>query len=133
LLYNGYINSIKEKKMRKKIKFGIRFRGMWDYTSDEIWRFIENSEGVSSEELRVRYVDWLENEFLKKKVKPSTLVDVDVLKTFISDLDNRGYLDTWTDSGQDYSDLEREGINWRGGKYFLEIAKKLKSHLEING
>lgn len=119
--------------MRKKIKFGIRFRGMWDYTSDEVWRFIENSEGVSSEELRVRYVDWLENEFLKKKVKPSTLVDTDVLKEFISDLDNRGYLDTWTDFGQDYSDLEREGINWRGGEYFLKIAKKLKSHLEING
>ena len=72
--------------MRKKIKFGVRFRGMWDYTSDEVGSFIDHSDGIDSMELRLRYIDWLENEFLEKKVKPSTLVDVDVLKTFISDL-----------------------------------------------
>mgnify|MGYP003632829224 CR=1 FL=1 len=120
--------------MRKKIKFGIRFKGMWEsYTAYEVSLFAENAEGISSEDLRLRYVNWLENEFLQKQVTPSSLVDADVLDEFQQDIDNRGIIDTTTDFGQDYSDLEEQGVNWRGGEYFLEIAKKLRSHLEING
>ena len=120
--------------MRKKIKFGIRFKGMWEsYTSYEVSLFAEYAEGIFSEDLRLRYVNWLENEFLQKQVTPSSLVDADVLDEFQKDIDNRGIIDTTTDFGQDYSDLEEQGVNWGGGEYFLEIAKKLRSHLEING
>jgi len=114
--------------MTTQIKFGINFRGHWDtYTYNEVGEFIDNASGLGPEDLKTRYVAFLES-FLDKKVKPSTLVDYDVLEVFLGDIDNRASIDYLEGN----VDREEWPEGYAGGKYFHQISKKLEAHLEAN-
>jgi len=103
-----------------KAKFGISF-SFNDYAYNEINQFIECVGGVSEENnLCQRYVDFL-NALLTKKVKPSTLVDIDVLNEFIKDLDNRAQIDYLEGHWDDEPHIVK------GGKMFLTRCNKLKA------
>ena len=114
--------------MTDQIKFGINFRGHWDtYTFNEVGEFIENASGLGSEDLKTRYIAFLDS-FLDKKVKPSTLVDVDVLECFHGDIDNRASIDYLEGNVDPYEWPE----GYAGGRYFHQISKKLGAHIEAN-
>jgi hypothetical protein len=115
--------------MTHKITFGINFKGMWDtYTASEMGNFLHRAiDGITDEDLRNRYMAFLENEFLEKKCVPSTPVDYDVLYTFWEDVDERASCDT-----EDNLDPEYDADLIAGGKYFDQIANKLKAHLDAN-
>lgn len=110
--------------MTQKIKFGINLR-VTNYAYSEIDNFIQCVEGVGTAELEERYTIFL-NELLSRKVKPSTLVDKDVLEAFQFDLDNRANIDY--EHGHHDDDPEI----MRGGKRFYVLANQLKTHLEEN-
>ncbi len=104
----------------KQVKFGIRF-SFNDYAYGEVDQFIECADNISEEEnLRGRYVDFL-NDLLSEKVKPSTLVDVDVLHLFIGDLDNRAHIDYLEDHWKDDPRITA------GGKMFWNRCNKLRA------
>ena len=110
--------------MTDQINFGINFRGHWDtYTFNEVGEFIENASGLGPEDLKTRYI-----AFLDKKVKPSTLVDVDVLECFLGDIDNRASIDYLEGNVDPYEWPE----GYAGGRYFHQISKKLEAHIEAN-
>ena len=114
--------------MTNQIKFGINFRGHWDtYTHSEVANFIECADGLGDNELRGRYIAFL-NLFLDKKVKPSTLVDYDVLEVFLGDIDNRADIDY----REGHRDEEYEAALIAGGRYFHQISKTLETHLQAN-
>jgi len=114
--------------MTNQIKFGINFRGHWDtYTHSEVSNFIECADGMGDKELKDRYISFL-NIFLDKKVKPSTLVDCDVLEVFLGDIDSRAYIDYVEGN----VDPEEWYEGYMGGKYFYQISKKLEKHLQAN-
>ena len=114
--------------MTEKITFGVHFKGMWDkYTRYEMGCFVERSEGLP-EDLRTRYVDFLENEFLAKKCVPSTPVDYDVLYTFWQDVDERASVDYREGNCDPYEEPDY----YNGGKYFDQVSRKLKAHLDAN-
>ena len=114
--------------MTDQINFGINFRGHWDtYTFNEVGQFIENADGVGTEDLKKRYIAFLDS-FLDKKVKPSTLVDYDVLEAFLGDIDNRASIDYLEGN----VDREEWPEGYAGGRYFHQISKKLEAHLEAN-
>ena len=114
--------------MTNQIKFGINFRGHWDsYTFNEVSTFIECADGMGDKELKDRYISFL-NIFLDKKIKPSTLVDYDVLEVFLGDIDNRAYIDYVEGN----VDPEEWYEGYMGGKYFYQISKKLEKHLQAN-
>ena len=114
--------------MTNQIKFGINFRGHWDtYTFNEVAHFAECADGISDTELRDRYIAFLDS-FCAKKVKPSTLVDYDVLEVFLGDIDNRADIDF----REGHRDEEYEADLIAGGKYFHQIFKKLEKHLKAN-
>ena len=104
------------------IPFGISFRGKPNYTYSEICNFIECADGLSPLEYRNRYIAFLE-DFLSGKIKPSTQVDVDILREFQADLDNRADMDY----REGHWDDEPEIV--AGGKYFARQAAKLKAHI----
>jgi hypothetical protein len=108
--------------MSKSIPFGLSFRGQREYTLSEVENFIECADNIEPVALQNQYVAFLE-DFSSKKVKPSTLVDVDVLELFQGDLDNRAAIDF------------REG-HWdhdpkvvAGGQYFDKMSKQLAAHI----
>ncbi len=115
--------------MKNKIPFGITFK--WNtgrhqsYKYAELEHFRECSDDLD-EPLRSKYVDFL-NDLLSCKVKRSTLVDVECLKTFHGDLDNRCQIDYREDHWDDDEDITA------GGKHFGEVAVKLAEHLNDNG
>ena len=74
----------------QQVKFGIRFT-VNDYAYGELANFVECADNLD-DDVRERYTDFL-NDLMGKRVKPSTLVDVDVLEVFGSDLDNRAHID----------------------------------------
>ena len=114
--------------MTNQIKFGINFRGHWDtYTFNEVAHFAECADGISDGELRDRYIAFLDS-FCAKKVKPSTLVDYDVLEVFLGDIDNRASIDYLEGN----VDPEEWYEGYMGGKYFYQISKKLEKHLQAN-
>jgi len=112
-----------------KVKFGIKFLGKWDYTHSEVSNFIECADNIEPLELRNRYTDFLKL-FVQKKIKPSTLVDYDVLGMFQGDIDNRAQMDFR--EGQYDMDHDGDAKIILGGQYFDTIAKKLKVHLDAN-
>ena len=103
-----------------KAKFGITF-SINDYAYSEVSNFIECTDNISDEDnLRERYVDFL-NALLIKQVKPSTLVDDDVIHLFIGDLHNRAHIDYLEGHWDDEPSIVK------GGKMFLARCNKLKS------
>ena len=108
----------------KTIPFGISFRGQREYTLSEVSNFIECADNIEPVALQSQYVSFLE-DFTSRKIKPSTLVDVDVLQLFQEDLDNRAQID-FREGHYDPID-DREIVN--GGRYFDKMSKKLKAHI----
>jgi hypothetical protein len=108
--------------MSTTIPFGVSFRGKPDYTSSEVSHFIECADNVGPQALRDQYVAFLE-DFLSGKIKPSTQVDVDMMRFFHCDVDNRAQIDYREGHWDD------EPTILAGGKYFDSIAKKLKAHI----
>jgi|ETNvirenome_6_85_1030632.scaffolds.fasta_scaffold03386_20 hypothetical protein len=110
------------------IPFGIKFKcgkgKHSDYTYSEVSAFIEGADNVAPQSLRDEYVAFLK-EWLANKVKPSTLVNVEVLKVFQSDLDNRCQIDFR--EGHDHDDYVIAG-----GEYFGRVAQKLSAHIQKN-
>ena len=114
--------------MSHQVKFSISFRGHWDtYTFNEVGEFIHNADGLGPEDLKTRYIAFL-GDFLAKKVKPSTLVDYDVLEVFLGDIDNRASIDYLEGN----VDREEWAEGYAGAKYFHQISKKLEAHLKAN-
>lgn len=107
----------------QKVKFGIRF-SMTDYAYSEIANFIECADGIEgANNLEARYIDFL-GEMLADKVKPSTIVDADVLKVFADDLENRACIDYLESHWDDEPEIQK------GGEMFLGRYNKLK---EVHG
>jgi len=108
-----------------QVKFGIRFT-VNDYAYSELSNFIECTDNLDGEQnLSQRYIDFL-NALLSKQVKPSTLVDVDVLRVFADDLDNRAHIDFLEGHWDDDPDIVK------GGEMFYGRYNKLKQiHGEI--
>lgn len=106
-----------------QVKFGITFT-VNDYALGELDMFVEcadNLEGV--DDLQGRYIDFV-NAVSAKKVKPSTLVDVDVLAVFADDLENRASIDFLEGHYDDEPEI------MAGGKMFYGRYNKLK---EVHG
>ena len=114
--------------VNKKVPFGIRFKGQWDYTWREMAHYIECASSITDENLRDRYIAFL-NFFTDGKCKPSTMVDSDVLVTFYQDVDNRADIDY----REGHVDPEEDPETYKGGRYFHEVSIKLKRHLDSLG
>jgi len=102
-----------------QVKFGIMFK-LNDYALGELDSFVEcadNLEDVNN--LRGRYIDFV-NAVSAKKVKPSTLVDSDVLAVFADDLHNRACIDYLE------GHWEQQPSTVTGGKMFYSRYNKLK-------
>jgi len=108
--------------MSNEISFGISLGAKAEYTYSELNNFIECAEGIEPKSLEKDYVSFLE-DVLAGKIKRSTLVDVEVLKVFQSDLDNRADIDYREGHWDDEPDIVA------GGKYFAKVAGKLKAHI----
>tara|TARA_Y100001938_G_scaffold151191_1_gene247148 strand:- start:6391 stop:6777 length:387 start_codon:yes stop_codon:yes gene_type:complete len=112
----------KEKPMVPQVKFGIRFT-LNQYAYSEIDNFVECAKGLEADDvdnmLEQRYIDFLV-ALSSGKVKPSTLVDVDVLAVFADDLHNRASIDFLEGNWDDDADIKA------GGKMFLGRYNKLK-------
>jgi len=102
----------------QKVKFGIRFT-INQYAYRELSHFIECADSIIDEDnIQKRYKDFL-SDLIHGKVKPSTLVDIDVLFIFGGDLENRASIDYL--EGHDH---EPEMVT--GGKMFYGRYNKLK-------
>lgn len=97
-------------------------RGQKDYVYSELSNFIECADGIEPMCLRDRYVGFLE-ELLDGKIKKSTMVDVDVMKEFHADIDNRADIDYRMEHWHD------EPSTYAGGKYFSKMSIKLRAHI----
>ena len=106
-----------------KIPFGIRFK-VNQYTSSEVYWFIQAVEHDQPFEgdLNDRYLAFL-NTFIEGEIKPSTMVDYDVLKEFYHDVENRSSIDYQEGNYESWED------QYKGGKYFHQKALKLKEQL----
>ena len=103
-----------------QVKFGIKF-SLNEYAYSEVSNFIECTDNISDENnLRKRYVDFL-HAMLTRQVKPSTLVDDDVIHLFIGDLENRANIDYLEGHWNDEPHIVK------GGKMFLARCNKLKA------
>jgi len=114
--------------VNKKVPFGIRFKGHWNYTQCEMYNYIDCASSIVEDDLRERYIAFLKF-FTDGKCKPSTMVDSDVLVTFYQDVDNRADIDY----REGHIDPEDEPELYKGGKYFHEVSIKLKRHLDSLG
>lgn len=102
----------------KQVKFGIRFT-VNEYARGELDHFVDCTDSIEDvNDLRGRYIDFV-NQVMDKKVKPSTLVDTDVLKVFADDLYNRALIDYVE---RHFEDDERI---MKGGEMFLRRYQKL--------
>jgi hypothetical protein len=111
-----------------EIPFGITFK--WKGGKHENYKYVEVSNFIEllddlDEPLQTQYRQFL-NHWLDGKIKKSTPVDVEVLKTFHGDLDNRCQIDFREDHWEDDEDITA------GGKHFGDVAIKLANHLEAN-
>ena len=109
----------------RKVPFNIRFKAN-DYTRSEVAQFFDciSCDRPFNGDLNDRYLAFLE-QFESGKVKPSTLVDLDVLTEFYRDVENRSSIDYQEVRGYRSDDPYR----YDGGKYFYDKAQKLKSYL----
>lgn len=106
----------------EKSKFGINFT-LNNYAHSEVLNFIECADGIEGEnKLKDRYIDFCAH-LLNGKIKPSTMVDNDVIEVFADDLDNRAHIDYL----EDHYSLDDEPEIYRGGKMFFNRLNKLKS------
>ena len=110
-------------KLNKKVKFGIRFK-LTEYAKNEIQNFgeIVQEDKPFNGDLNERYSKFC---FDFKNVKPSTLVDYDVLLEFYKDLFYRSSID-YLEGQYENSDDEGEIFLRNGGKYFYEKSERLK-------
>ena len=106
----------------KQVKFGIRFT-VNDYAYGELDNFIECAEDLGGKKnLTQRYHAFV-RDVAFKRVKPSTLVDLDVLTIFAADLKNRANIDYLEGHWNDEPSVVA------GGKMFLERYNALvKTH-----
>ena len=106
----------------KKVKFGMRFT-VNDYAYSELSNFIECADNLEGpDNLNGRYIEFIK-ALMASDVKPSTLVDIDVLSVFIDDLYNRALIDFI-----EQHDDDPEIIS--GGRMFMGRYTKLK---EVHG
>jgi|TARA_B100000925_G_scaffold291131_1_gene278183 hypothetical protein len=101
----------------RQVKFGIRFT-VNQYAYSELSHFIQCADNID-DSVRDRYISFLKT-VLRDGIKPSTLVDVDVLEIFGSDLDNRAHMDYLEGHYED------DPYIVAGGKMFWGRYKKLK-------
>lgn len=101
-----------------QVKFGIRFT-INDYAYNEVSNFIDCSDSIDSADQRKRYIDFLK-AVASNEVKPSTLVDVDLLQLFAGDLKNRANIDYLEGHWDDEPHIVK------GGEMFLRALTKLK-------
>lgn len=104
------------------ITFGITLNGKKDYTCLEVENFWECADSIEPLWLMHDYRDFLQ-AWLNGKIKKNTLVDIDVLKLFADDLDNRADIDYREGHWDDEPSIVR------GGKFFDRRAKEMKSYL----
>jgi hypothetical protein len=103
----------------KQVKFGIRFT-VNDYALGELGMFVECATNIEGErDLQDRYIKFL-RAVKDKQVKPSTLVDSDVLAVFADDLENRASIDYLEGHYDDEPEI------MAGGKMFYGRYLKLK-------
>ena len=95
-----------------------------DYAYSEIDHMIECADGLD-QPLRDNYVEFLK-ALLGGMVKPLTLIDVDVIRTFQEDLDNRAQIDFREDHDHEPSIVA-------GGKYFESLSDDLYLHIKQCG
>lgn len=108
------------------ITFGITLRGRKDYTGGEIYHFLECADNIEPQWLMQDYRSFLE-AWLDGKIKKNTLVDIDVLKLFAGDLDNRADIDYREGHWDDDPDIVA------GGKYFAKKQAELRAHIKKAG
>ena len=107
----------------EQVKFGIAFK-VNDYALGELDNFVECADSLEGvDDLQARYIDFV-NALSAKIVKPSTLVDVDVLAVFADDLHNRASIDYLEGAYPD------EPTTVAGGRMFYGRYNKLK---EVHG
>ncbi|MAR67360.1 MAG: hypothetical protein CL833_08945 [Crocinitomicaceae bacterium] len=106
------------------IPFGLTFKGQKDYTSHEVYMFIECANNIEPMSLQNKYIAFLE-DFLSGKIKPSTQVELDIMELFYGDIDSRAQVDYREGH---YCPVEEADV-FNGGKYFDRMAKKLKVHI----
>ena len=108
------------------ITFGITLNGQKAYTGSEVEHFWECADNIEPLQLMHDYRDFLQ-AWLHGQIKKSTLVDIDVLKLFAGDLDNRADIDYreghWDDEPQIVA----------GGKYFAKKQAELYAHIKKAG
>ena len=109
-----------------KIPFGINFKlsgGKHDeYKYAEWSNWVECAWSVSPDSLRDDYIQFL-HDWANAKIKKSTLVDIECLKLFQGDLDNRAQIDYREDHDHDDYVIA-------GGQHYDQWARKLKAHIE---
>lgn len=104
----------------EKVKFGIVWRAT-DYCDSEVANFIDCADNIDNEDgVRDRYEAFLLDVYAGR-VKPSTLVEPELLTLFIGDLDNRAHIDYLEGHYDDEPDIVA------GGKRFWERCKKLRA------
>jgi len=122
-----------------RVPFNYTWR-LTDYCMRELDNFIECADGIVDDptsrhtsidrlvpqvSLRDRYIAFLQ-DLSSRKVKKATEVDLDVLREFILDLENRAQIDYVEGHWDDEPSIVR------GGKRFLKRAKDLrKLHPEL--
>ena len=109
-----------------KIPFGINFKlsgGKHSYYKYAEWtNWIECASSVSPDSLRDDYIQFL-RDWGDGKIKKSTIVDLECLKLFHGDLDNRAQID--------YREAhDHEAYIIAGGQHYDQWARKLKVHIE---
>lgn len=115
----------------KKVPFGIRFT-VNDYAFGEIEVMDECAEDILEEYpsgLKDRYRDFLQ-KLRGKEVKPSTMVDRDVLEVFSDDLYNRALIDYLEGNWDDCPDVVKGGKMFLGRYYKLKESHGIVSPLE---
>ena len=105
-----------------QVPFNFRFNVKSDYNYSEFSNFVECSDNIEPIELKDRYVSFLD-DLLSQKIKPSTMVDVDVMWLFQSDLDNRAAIDY----REGHWDHEPSIV--RGGKFFDRKSREMADYL----
>jgi hypothetical protein len=113
-------------RTKNPITFGISLTGQKYYTGTEVEHFWECADNIEPRQLMNDYRDFLK-AWLHSKIKKSTLVDIEVLKLFAGDLDNRADIDYREGHWDDDPDIVA------GGKYFAKKQAELYAHIKKEG
>ena len=106
--------------------FGISLKGHKSYTGNEVYQFWEAADNIEPAELMHSYRNFLEG-WLAGQIRKSTKVDIDVLKLFAGDLDNRADIDYREGDWDDHPDIVA------GGKYFAKKQAELYADIKKTG